>query len=105
MPIIKSAKKRVKISERQRLRNSAYKSKLKTLLKKFENSLTNENTEDANQVYLQCVSTLDKAVQKGILAKNTVARKKSLLSKKLRIFSQNNKDKNTQAQEDDKGKK
>jgi small subunit ribosomal protein S20 len=105
MPIIKSAKKRVKISERQHLRNSAYKAKIKTLLKKFENSLANENTEDANQIYQQCVSTLDKAVQKGILAKNTVARKKSLLSKKLRVFSQNKQDKNTEAQEDDKGKK
>lgn len=93
MPIIKSAKKRVKISERQRLRNSAYKSKIKTLLKSFENSLNNENTEDANQIYQKCVSTLDKAVQKGIMAKNTVARKKSLLSKKLHIFSQNMQDK------------
>jgi small subunit ribosomal protein S20 len=105
MPIIKSAKKRVKISERQRLRNSAYKSKVKTLIKKFENSLNSENTEDANQNYQQCVSTLDKAVQKGILAKNTVARKKSLLAKKLRILSQNNQDKNSQVQDDNKEKK
>jgi small subunit ribosomal protein S20 len=105
MPIIKSAKKRVKISERQRLRNSAYKSKIKTLIKKFEKSLNTENTEDANQIYQQCISALDKAVQKGILAKNTVARKKSLLSKKLRIFSQATPDNKAQVQDDDKVKK
>ena len=97
MPIIKSAIKRVKISERQRQRNSAYKSKVKTLIKKFENALTSENIEDANQNFHQCISILDKAAHKGILAKNTVSRKKSLLSKKLRILSQSKQNKNTQS--------
>lgn len=99
MPIIKSAIKRVKISEKQRQRNSAYKSKVKTLIKKFEHSLTSENLEEANQLYHQCMSTLDKAVQKGMLAKNTVARKKSLLAKKLRLLSQNKQSENTQGTE------
>ena len=89
MPIIKSAIKRAKISEKQRQRNAAYKSKVKTFIKKFENSLISENLEDANQHYNQCMSCLDKAAQKGILAKNTVARKKSLLARKLKLLSQN----------------
>ena len=89
MPIIKSAIKRVKISEKQRKRNAAYKSKVKTLIKKFDNSLVSENLEDANQHFHQCMSVLDKAAQKGILAKNTVARKKSLLAKKLKLLGQN----------------
>jgi ribosomal protein S20 len=42
---------------------------------------------------------LDKAAQKGILAKNTVARKKSLLSKKLLLLSQNKQAKNTKSDE------
>jgi small subunit ribosomal protein S20 len=85
MPITKSAIKRVKLSEKQRQRNSAYKAKLKTLIKKFEKSLISENKEVIQQYYQQCTSALDKAFQKGILAKNTVARKKSLLAKKLKI--------------------
>ncbi|MDD3655586.1 MAG: 30S ribosomal protein S20 [Atribacterota bacterium] len=88
MPIIKSAIKRVKISEKQHQRNFAYKSKVKTLIKKFENSLSTENNDVLQQYYNQCVSALDKAAQKGILAKNTVARKKSLLSKKFKLQAQ-----------------
>jgi small subunit ribosomal protein S20 len=85
MPITKSAIKRVKLSEKQRQRNSAYKAKVKTLFKKFEKSLIAENKDVIQQYYQQCISALDKAVQKGILAKNTVARKKSLLAKKLKL--------------------
>lgn len=89
MPIIKSAIKRVSISEKQRVRNSAYKSKIKTFIKKFENSLkNNENNDVIEQNYRQCVSTLDKAAQKGILAKNTVSRKKSLLAKRFKLHAQ-----------------
>ena len=89
MPNIKSAIKRVKISEKQRQRNYSYKSKVKTLIKRFENSLNSTNMEEAKNNYHRCISILDKAAQKGILAKNTVARKKSLLSKKLLVQSQN----------------
>lgn len=102
MPIIKSAIKRVKISEKQHQRNSAYKSKVRTLIKKYENALTGENQTDVQQYYHQCISTLDKAAQKGILAKNTVSRKKSLLSKKLKHFTQNLKEKGEQTQDNEK---
>jgi small subunit ribosomal protein S20 len=89
MPIIKSAVKRVKISEKQLKRNSAYKSRVKTFIKKFENSLNTEDKDAIEQHYRQCVSVLDKAAQKGILAKNTVSRKKSLLAKKFKLHSLN----------------
>ena len=89
MPIIKSAIKRVKISEKQLKRNSAYKSRVKTFIKKFENSLNTEDKDAIEQHYRQCVSVLDKAAQKGILAKNTVSRKKSLLAKKFKLHSLN----------------
>lgn len=87
MPIIKSAIKRVKVSEKQFKRNSAYKSRVKTFIKKFENALNTEDKDAVEQNYRQCVSVLDKAAQKGILAKNTVARKKSLLAKKFKLYS------------------
>lgn len=92
MPITKSAIKRVKLSEKQRQRNSAYKAKVKTLIKKFEKSLITENKDTIQQYYQQCISALDKAVSKGILAKNTVARKKSLLAKKLKLNILSSKD-------------
>ncbi len=99
MPIIKSAKKRVKTSEKRHKRNSAYKSKVKTLIKKLESSLTAEKYDVIQQYYRQCVSALDKAAQKGILAKNTVARKKSLLAKKLKLQALNVKGDTTQNDE------
>ncbi len=100
MPIIKSAIKRVKISEKQLKRNSAYKSKVKTFIKKFENYLNTEKNNDViEQHYRKCVSILDKAAQKGILAKNTVSRKKSLLAKKYKLYALNTKNDATQSVE------
>lgn len=96
MPIIKSAIKRVKTSEKRRKRNSAYKSKVKTLIKKFESSLNATKQDEIQKYYHQCISTLDKAAQKGILAKNTVARKKSLLAKKLKLQAISAKNESTQ---------
>lgn len=102
MPIIKSAIKRVKVSEKQRQRNFSYKSKVRTLIKRFENSLISENIEDANKNFQQCMSILDKAAQKGILVKNTVSRKKSLLSKKLLMLSRSKQGKDTQVGDEKK---
>jgi len=101
MPIIKSAIKRVKVSKKQHIINVAYKSKVRTLIKNFENSLASENLEGTKQYYQKCISALDKAAQKGILQKNTVSRKKSLLSKKLLNLS---KSKQVQSKNNDKEK-
>ncbi|MFA6990339.1 MAG: 30S ribosomal protein S20 [Candidatus Gastranaerophilaceae bacterium] len=83
MPNIKSAKKRVEVAEKNRLRNVAFKSSIKTAVKKVLESLSagDENTiqEKLSKVY----QLLDKAVSKGILHKNTVARKKSRLTQKI----------------------
>ena len=99
MPTIKSAIKRAKISEKQRIRNYAYKSKVKTLIKKFENSLNTEDNNVIQQNFQKCVSTLDKAAQKGVFARNTVARKKSLLAKKLKLQALNAKEQAAQETE------
>lgn len=84
MPNIKSAKKRLEISQRNRLRNSAAKSAIKTAIKKFENAVAMGESEQAQAAYKNMVKTLDKAVTKGFLHKNTAARKKSRLSKHLK---------------------
>ena len=79
MPNIKSAKKRVNITSRRTLRNKILKSNLRTILKKaFKEG-------SGTQAKLCAISTLDKAVTKGILHKNNAARNKSRIEKLLKI--------------------
>jgi len=70
---LSSAEKRHKQSEKRRLRNKSYKSFIKTLTKKF---LKEEDAEKKKLLLSQLYAALDKAVSKGILHKNTVARRK-----------------------------
>lgn len=80
MPNIKSAKKRVKVAAVKTLRNKALKSALRTNLKKASVAVaaTDENSSESLRV---AVKKIDQAVAKGILHKNTAARKKSQLAK------------------------
>jgi len=86
MPKIKSAIKRVKTSEKSYLRNTSYKSKIKSNIKKFNLALLERNKEGTNKYFKASVLLLDKAVNKGILPKNTASRKKSRLAKKLNVL-------------------
>ncbi len=83
MPNIKSAKKRVLVSEKKTLRNQVLKSNLKTTLKKFDATVVNGDTNAVNDAYTTAVKKLDQAVAKGILHKNTASRKKSQLTNKV----------------------
>ena len=83
LPNIKSAKKRVKVIQTKTLRNQMIKSQLKTYIKKFELLARQDNKAEAVGAYAVAVKKLDQAAAKGILHKNTAARKKSQLSIKL----------------------
>ena len=83
MANIKSAKKRVLVSEKKTLENKAIKSALKTQIKKFLAAVAEGNKEQANALYPETVSAIDSAVSKGILHKNNAANKKAKLAKKL----------------------
>lgn len=83
MPNIKSAKKRVLVASKKTLRNQMIKTALKTAIKKFETLAFEKNKEEAKAAYTQAVKKIDMAVSKGILHKNTAARKKSALTLKL----------------------
>ncbi|MBP7212439.1 30S ribosomal protein S20 [bacterium] len=80
MANIKSSKKRILVAERNRLKNVAFKSTIKTAVKKVLELATGDDkaavTAALSNVYKLC----DKAVGKGILHKNTAARKKSRLT-------------------------
>ena len=83
----KSASKRIEIGERNRLRNKAYKSTVKTLLKKTLIAIANinlSNSEVVNNLMSMSYSKIDKAVQKGVIHSNTGNSKKALLAKSLK---------------------
>ncbi|NMD38992.1 MAG: 30S ribosomal protein S20 [Christensenellaceae bacterium] len=82
MPNIKSAIKRVKVTEKKTLQNKIVKTKVKNAVKRFENAVAN-NSDDLAEQYKLTVSQIDKAVTKGVLHKNTAARKKSRLAKMM----------------------
>ncbi len=82
MPNIKSAKKRVLVSEANYQRNKAYRSALRTAIKKADAAIET-NAADAKETVKVAVKKLDQAAAKGILHRNAVARKKSQLAKAL----------------------
>ena len=79
----KSSKKRVYIGERNRIRNQAIKSRVKTFVKKVLVAVDANNVDEAQTALSVAYKELDKAVTKGILKKNTVSRKKSRLAAKV----------------------
>ena len=91
MANIKSAVKRVKIAERNRLYNKSYKSAVKTLMKKYFAAVdkcaaapTPELMQEVQQRMSEAYSKIDKAVKKGVLHRNNGARKKSRLARTLK---------------------
>ncbi|HHV45170.1 MAG TPA: 30S ribosomal protein S20 [Firmicutes bacterium] len=84
-----SAKKRIRVAERRRLRNKSVRSAVKTAIRKFRTALQNE-PENA-RVYLdRAISLLDKAATKGVIHPNKAARNKSRLTKAYNQATVNN---------------
>ncbi len=84
MPNIKSAKKRVRVIATKTAKNKAYNSALKTAIKKANVAISANAADKVNVVRL-AVKKIDQAESKGILHKNTAARKKSALIRKLNV--------------------
>jgi small subunit ribosomal protein S20 len=90
MANIKSAIKRIKIAERNRLRNKSYKSAVKTLMKKYHSAVesyaanpTPEALASVKEAMSAAYSKIDKAVKRNVLHQNNGARKKASLAKAL----------------------
>ena len=79
MANIKSAKKRVLIAEANRQRNVAFKTSIKTAIKKALSLAESKDNDALNNAISKVYQLCDKAVSKGILHKNTAARRKSRL--------------------------
>lgn len=82
MPNIRSAKKRVKVISKKTERNKAIRSALKTTIKKATVSIDSAS-EDRIEAVREAMKRIDQASSKGILHKNTAARKKAALARRL----------------------
>lgn len=87
MPNIKSAIKRVSVIEKKTLRNNMIKSGYKSAVKKFEQAVEAGNKEEATKLLASATKKVDQACTKGVIVKNTAARKKSSMSKKLNAMA------------------
>ena len=87
MANIKSAKKRIKVTETKTAQNRMIKSALKTAIKKFETAVASNNVEEAKATFVGATKSLDMAAQKGVVHKNMAARKKSRLAAKLNAMA------------------
>jgi small subunit ribosomal protein S20 len=79
----KSAIKRVDITARKNLHNRMISSGVKTAVKNFDKALASDDKNSVQTSYVSAVKALDKAAAKGVLHKNTAARKKAQLAIKL----------------------
>jgi small subunit ribosomal protein S20 len=80
MPNTKSAERRVRSSERLRVKNRKVKTNLKALQKKLDAAITENKKDDAAATYRKLSSALDKAAKVGVIPKTTAARKRSRLA-------------------------
>jgi small subunit ribosomal protein S20 len=80
MPNHKSAIKRVKQNEKRRAINRGNRGSLRTQIKKLRLALAGNNKTESQELLSPTVSMIDKAVNKGIIHKNTAARHKSRLT-------------------------
>ncbi len=92
MANIKSAVKRIEVAERNRLRNKAHKSVVRTLMKKYFVAVekhtatpSDETSAEVQKCMNEAYKKIDKAVQKGVLHRNNGANKKSRLAKAIAV--------------------
>jgi len=80
MPNHKSAEKRVRQNEKKRQVNKSNRTRVRTQIKKLRSALGSADTTASQELLSPTVSAIDKAVNKGVLHKNTAARYKARLS-------------------------
>ena len=81
MANIASQKKRILRAERERLENRRYTSTIKTYFRRLEAAVESNDAETADTEAKVLTSTIDKAVKRGALHRNTGARKKSRVAR------------------------
>lgn len=87
MPITKGAKKAHRASLRKRVFNDRRKRTMKDAIKKIKNFVAQKDKDGANSALSLAYKAIDKAAKRGIIKKNTAARKKSRISKMIAKIS------------------
>ena len=87
MANIKSAKKRILVTEKRTARNKSIKSAVKTSIKKVEAAIAANDKAAASEALTACISEISKATSKGIFHKNTASRKIARLSKAVNAIA------------------
>ena len=80
MPIIKSAKKRVRVSQKATVRNAKTRRTMRETVKSFHKAIAGGKSKEITDAHTQAVSAIDTAAKKNVIHKNKAARKKSQLS-------------------------
>lgn len=83
MPNTRSAAKRARQNEKRRLRNRMHRGRARTYVKRAIALIEAGRIEEAEEMVRLAVSALDRALERGVMHKNTVARKKSRLMRRL----------------------
>ncbi len=83
MPNIKSAEKRVLVTEKKTLENKMMRSRMRNIVKKFNDAIDTLKLDEAEKMLPTVMSVIDDAASKGVIHKNTAANKKSRLSARL----------------------
>ena len=87
MANIKSAIKRIRQNEKRRVRNAAVRSTVRTSVNGTRAAIESGQADQARATLLRTIQVLDKAVTKGVIHKNTAARKKSRLTRQLNALA------------------
>ena len=88
MPNHKSAEKRVRQTVKRNAVNRSNTSRLRTQIKKLRAALASGDRQQSQELLMPTISSIDKAVNKGILHKNTAARYKSRLTMHVNNLAQ-----------------
>lgn len=86
MPRLKSAIKRVRTSERNRVRNLTYTTQIKTLIKKVNQLVLQKDSKSATSAANEAFALIDRATAKKMLHLNNASKKKSKISKWLKTL-------------------
>ena len=87
MANIKSAKKRILVTETRAARNKSIRSEVKTAIKKVEAAVAANDKDAAKAALTVAISTIESASSKGVYHKNTASRKVSRLSKAVNAMA------------------
>lgn len=84
MPIIKSAKKRVRTAEKAAIANSKTRKSVRKSVKALQHAIDSNDTKSLSKLFVEAQASIDTAVKKNVMHKKKAARKKSQLSNKVK---------------------